>query len=71
MNLNEFSELKVGDKVQNLMNAGSPPGEVTKRDGRGVYVRWSKSTTEYFYSVQTTAWMHWNKVQPEDKGAAS
>lgn len=68
MNLQEFAKLAKGDKIENAF-AGSQ-GEVTEVTTGGVRIRWGAAPTSptYEYSVQSTAWFHWNKVdapQPE------
>lgn len=70
MNITEFSALKVGDQVQNLMNAGTPPGEVTKVNDKGVFVRWSASSPEYHYPAAGTAWFHWTAIPKVDDAPA-
>lgn len=70
MNLREFNALKVGDEVENAMTngAGTVSAVYEPRSGRVVSVKWGgrpqrlNSGVEFSYSVQSTAWMHWNKV---------
>jgi hypothetical protein len=80
MNATEFAALKAGDKIQNAM-AGSF-GEVVGRTESGVNIRWAhnrdameKPTPDVngasvrHYTFATTAWMHWDLIEPE--GATS
>lgn len=62
MNLQQFSALKVGDKIEtSMMGFGDPHrGTVSSVSDSGVRVRWGTSTMEFFYSVNSTAWMHWS-----------
>jgi hypothetical protein len=63
MNLQEFAALKVGDKVDNVM--ASSQGEVTEVNAHGVRVRWGMGRTgtiTFNYTVQSTAWFHWDRV---------
>lgn len=65
MNIEEFAALKPGDKIENLMNPG-PVGEVTEAAPGGVRIVWGPrhpKETYFFYSLQTTAWMHWDRVE--------
>ncbi len=57
MNLQEFAALKVGDKIENNM-LGPAIGTVTDVTKSGVRVSWGGAQA-FFYSVNTTAWMHW------------
>jgi len=69
MNLKQFAALKVGDKLTNDM--AHSVGEVTEVTERGVRVRWglgNSSAISFGYTVQSTAWFHWDLVEPE--GAA-
>lgn len=68
MNMQEFAALKVGDKIENPMNGST--GEVTATSDGGVRVVWGRRmfaqaapSTSFFYSVQSTAWMHWRKAE--------
>ena len=66
MNIKEFAALKAGDRIENPM-AGTA-GIVTEIDGPGVTVRWegigsAPATMARYYSVVTTAWMHWVKAE--------
>lgn len=63
MNLKEFAALKVGDKIENPTTGGM--GTVSAVADAGVKVQWGVSALEFFYSVNTTAWMHWRKVEGE------
>lgn len=65
MNLKEFGALKVGDKISNPMNLSG--GTVSGITDSGVRVRWGASTLEFFYSVNSTAWMHWSKEDTLDQ----
>lgn len=58
MNLQEFADLKPGDKVVNLMSGSA--GEVVEALPNGVRVSWGGNSLPFFYSVQTTAWTHWS-----------
>lgn len=62
MNLTEFAALKVGDHVDSPMNDRLALGTVVETTPSGVRVTWGKSETRFFYSVNTTAWMHWVKA---------
>jgi hypothetical protein len=71
VNIKEFAALKAGDYVTNGINAGSR-GEVVETSDSGVRVIWGPRHTRetmFFYSVNSTAWMHWSVV--EDLPAAS
>jgi len=63
MNINEFSALKVGDKISSMLGA---EGTVTEVDDRGIRVRWGdqRSTNDptFFFSVNSRAWTHWSKI---------
>jgi len=63
MNIEEFAALKVGNKITNPMNQGAT-GEVVSVEAGGVRVVWGPRhdhETRFYYSVNTTAWMHWSK----------
>lgn len=64
MNLQQFAALKVGDKIENAFTGGV--GTVTEVTEGGVRVRWGlvdgSSGVTYFFSVNSTAWMHWSKA---------
>lgn len=69
MNLFDFNRLAIGDKVENAMTHGE--GTVSDvrevRSGRVVSVKWGPGQTlEFSYTMHSTAWMHWNKVEPVD-----
>lgn len=64
MNLQEFAALKVGDKIENIYT--SSVGKVSNVDPSGVRVKWSEHSPTFFYSVSSTAWMHWNKLPSRD-----
>lgn len=57
MNLQQFAALKPGDKISNPM--GNSAGVVVSVSDSGVRVRWEPATMDFFYSVNSTAWMHW------------
>lgn len=64
MNLHEFAALKPGDEIENPMSGGR--GRITEAKSDGVMVAWGgKALVTFHYSVNSTAWMHWNKVEPE------
>lgn len=58
MNFREFAALKTGDKIENPM-APNSVAEVVEVTDSGVRIMWSGTSTRFFYSVQSTAWMHW------------
>lgn len=65
MNLKEFSALKAGDKIANTMQGVTSAGEVVATSDSGVRVVWGArhdKETPFFYSVNTTAWMHWTRT---------
>lgn len=65
MNLQEFAALKVGDKIENPQNGST--GAIVEVTDSGVRVVWGErhdKETRFFYSVNTTAWMGWNRVGP-------
>jgi hypothetical protein len=67
MNIKEFGALKAGDHVENGMN-NNCRGEVIETTDSGVRVVWGPRhdrETKFFYSVQSTAWMHWSKAEAE------
>ncbi len=71
MNLQEFAALKPGDQISNPM--GNSRGEVASTDTTGVRIRWLAAgmvaedappqAPTWHYSVNSTAWMHWSKVE--------
>lgn len=64
MDLKEFAALKVGDAITNPMGGGDVRGTVVEATDSGVRVVWGERQereTRFFYSVNTTAWMHWTK----------
>lgn len=68
MNLQEFAALKTGDKIENAMSVSQ--GEVTEVTQAGVRVRWGVAAqlgadVTFTYSVQSTAWFHWSKIENE------
>lgn len=68
MNLREFNALSVGDEVENTMLAngkGTVSGVNELRSGRVVWITWNGCSPEFSFSVHSTAWMHWNKVEPD------
>lgn len=65
MNMQEFAALKVGDKIENPMSPGST-AEVVETTDTGVRIVWGARhphETRFYYSANSTAWMHWNKVE--------
>jgi hypothetical protein len=65
MNIKEFVALKVGNYVENGMN-NNCRGEVIDASDSGVRVIWGPRhdrETAFFYSVNSTAWMHWSQVE--------
>lgn len=74
MNLQEFAALAVGDKIENNAFGQSGEGEVVAVEASGVRVVWGPVTpnaTRFFYSVQSTAWMHWSRPDDEEHMPAS
>lgn len=67
MNIKQFAELKVGDAIYNPMSQSR--GAVTKVEPMGVNVRWGDGTpgrdVSYYYTVQGTAWFHWERAEDE------
>ena len=64
MNIKEFGELKVGDKIENP-TIGPDHGEVVECTSSGVRIVWGPRhdrEMKFFYSVVGTAWMQWSKV---------
>lgn len=70
MNTKEFAALKVGDKIVNPMGDLGGVAEVVETTDKGVKIRWAHSTVAFFYSVNSTAWMHWDKVTVWPVGSA-
>lgn len=77
MNLAEFNALAIGDEVENAMtqNTGTVSAVYVPRSGRVVSVKWGSAhpphgAMEFSYSVHSTAWYHWNKVEPAVAGPA-
>lgn len=64
MTLQEFAALKIGDRISNPMNPGAV-AEIVERTDNGVRLRWIGSETRFFYSVNSTAWMHWASHDPD------
>lgn len=65
MNLQGFAALKKGDKIDNNFQGSTNTGEVTEVSASGVRVVWGARHSRemaFFYSVSTTAWMHWSKT---------
>lgn len=76
MNLIEFNALKPGDKIENAMSNSS--GEVVEVNRGIVKVRWfgSGPTARSLltgsvrtYSVHSTIWFHWSKVEADEPSA--
>lgn len=70
MTLQEFSALKVGDKVSNPWLGST--GEVVETTNKGVNIVWGGRTAhekQFFYSVVSTAWMGWSKIDDGGPGA--
>ncbi len=69
MNMQEFAALKPGDIVEVLSAGGQSRGAVVEINDRGVRVKWGpklyRGDVTFFYSVNSTAWMHWGKVNGE------
>jgi len=59
MNVQQFAALKVGDKIENVYTHSV--AEVTEVTDKGVRVRWGDviGSPSFFYSVNSTAWFHW------------
>lgn len=72
MNMQEFAALKIGDTVEVLLAGGQSRGEVVEINDRGVRVKWGpksyRGEVTFFYSVNSTAWMHWGRVDDEVDG---
>ena len=65
MNLQEFSALKVGDKIENPADGGASRGEVVETTISGVRIVWGPRhdrEMKFFYPVVSSAWMQWSKV---------
>jgi hypothetical protein len=63
--LQEFSALKIGDKIENPADGGFSQGEIVETTPSGVRVVWGPRhdhEMKFFYSVLSTAWMSWSKV---------
>lgn len=58
MNLKEFAALQVGDKIENWFPSRSV-GEIVETTASGVRLRWEGNEQSFFFSVNSTAWMHW------------
>lgn len=72
MNIKEFAALKVGDKIENPSHGGASIGEITEATPSGVRLVWGPRhdrETKFFYSVISTAWMQWDKIEPEAQPA--
>jgi hypothetical protein len=75
MNTEEFAALKQGDQIDNPMSGGR--GEVVTVDATGVRISWlgagrqtpDAGTPTWHYSVNSTAWMHWTKAEPDNEAA--
>lgn len=69
MNLKEFAALKAGDKINNGWTESD--GEITEVTDKGVRVVWGEKhphATYFFYSVVSTAWAQWTKVETGGPG---
>lgn len=69
MNLHEFAALKPGDEIENPMSGSRGRITEAKRDGVMVAWGWNNRPTPataptFFYSVNSTAWTHWNALVP-------
>jgi len=62
MTLKEFAVLKAGDTVENVFTGSK--GCVSEIKDSGVGVQWGATPggPAFFYPVNSTAWMHWSKV---------
>lgn len=62
MTLDEFAKLKAGDVIENVFT--NSRGTVTEVISNGVKVRWGpvKDSHAFAYSVNSTTWMHWSKL---------
>lgn len=74
MNLQEFSALKVGDRIVVLMNHSK--GVISSVTNAGVQIQWGvdepmPGVMAFPYSVQSTAWFHWDKATTETNDEAS
>lgn len=60
----EFNLLVVGDQIENAMTSGKGMITAVEQTGAGLAVRvkWGNVGPEFSYSVHSTAWMHWDKV---------
>lgn len=71
MNMQQFKTLEVDDEVENALSHSK--GLVTKATAQGVHIAWGGNAHEFFYSVSSTAWYHWNNVareaRPVDHGS--
>lgn len=64
MNVQEFSKLEKGDKIENALNGSK--GEVSRTSDSGVYVVWgarSDFEREFFYGVAGTTWFNWSRAE--------
>lgn len=78
MNLQQFAKLKEGDKIESCVGAGTTYGEVVEVDKAGVKIVWGQRSPHerhFHFSVQSTAWFHWTKLEdvreprPTDEGS--
>jgi hypothetical protein len=72
MNIKEFGALKEGDKIENPAHGGMSRGEIVECTASGVRVVWGPRhdhETPFFYSVISTTWMQWSKVNAETTSA--
>jgi len=58
MNLQEFAALKAGDVIENGIT--NSVGTVASCTAAGVNISWGVGPL-FPYTVQSTAWFHWNK----------
>jgi hypothetical protein len=63
MTLDEFKELKPGDRISNPMSSSSGVISERTQDRRtlSIYVKWDGSTKPVHFTEHQTAWMHWTK----------
>lgn len=67
MNIQQFAALKVGSKISLPAAGNGSIGTVTEISDAGVYVAWGANAARpFFYSVNSTAWFQWEKVEDEN-----